>query len=184
MLPNMAVSKTTSSMTVWHRDILDIVCSYLDTPAIKSLRLVSRSVGDIATPFLFRTLVLGLRKHRLKRLEWVSKNEKFAAGVREVWWDCAYYHDQSGPLDERLFVRWTGDFCLMLDFSVEARKRRREKRHVLKRYRALEDEEKSVVKSNLIGRLIEAFKRFPKLRRLEFVGWMYPRTEEGHIYSR
>lgn len=80
----MAATNTTSSMTVWHQDILEVTCPYLDASSIKALRFVNHSISDIATPFLFRTLVLGLRKHRLKRLKWVSENEKFATGVREV----------------------------------------------------------------------------------------------------
>ena len=178
----MAASNTASSMTVWHQDILDITCSYLDTPSIQVLRLVNHSISDIATPFLFYTLRLGLRFHRLDRLEYVSRHKKFAASVREIVWDTAYYHDDS-PFDEDLFIRNCGFVCLHLDFSTDSKKRRKQKQHVLKRYKALAAEEVEVLRLHLLTILTSAFKTLTKLRRVRFVGWGYPVSEEG-IYSR
>lgn len=173
-----------SSMTVWHPDILEVICSYLDTTSIKSLRLVRRNDSEVATPYLFRTLVLGLREHRIARLVGVAENQKFAKSVRNILWDTAHYYDEEPPFDEKLFVRGSGEHCLKLDFSVDPAKRRRQKRHVLNRYAILAAEERAILESDLVGCLSEAFKRMPNFRSLEMTAWMYPLSPEGHVYAR
>lgn len=183
----MAAVNTMSSMTIWHQDILDITCSYLDTSSIKALRLVRHDISDIATPFLFHTLHLGLRHDRLERLRYLSRHEKFSTGVCEVVWDTSFYsggHDGHASFSENLFVRNNRPPCLMLDFSTESKKRREQKDHVLARYEALGAEEVEIINSDLLGTLTSAFKTMSKLKRLGFLGWGYPLSEEGHVYSR
>lgn len=180
----MAFNTPHYSTTIWHPDVLHIICSYLDTPSIKALRLVRSDINETATPYLFRTLVLSFSKRRFQCLNRVSETPKFSKGVRTILWDTAPYYLPNEPYDESMFLRSERDFFhLQLNFSTDGQKVKQQMKHVLSRYRTLAKEEKLLFDSDHEPFLTSAFKRLKKLRSLELVAWMHPLSEEGKLYS-
>lgn len=101
--PLSMVSNTANgSMTIWHADIFNIICQLRDKVSLKALRLVSYSIGEVATPYLFRTLILGLREYRLERLDCIPNSEKLAGLVRHIDGDTAHYYNEEPQFDEKL----------------------------------------------------------------------------------
>lgn len=175
----------TSSMTIWHVDILDIICDFPDRPSLKALRLVNSSVCDVATRHVFSYAVMGFREFRLDRLGRIANSERLASHVCCIDWDCAYYYDEDAPFDGSLFIRrGERQQCLKLNFSTDPKARRRQKRHVLNRYACLAAEERAILESGVAARLANAFRKLRNLEAIIFYPWLYPRTDEGHIYAR
>lgn len=148
------------------------------------MRLVSYSTCEVAPPYLFRMLVLGLGYHRFERLEWVANNEEFARAMRSIVWDVASCTNSKPAFDERLFIREATPDCLRLAFSVDPEQRRKQKQSVLDRYNALAKEEQAMLRSNLEDRLGEALSKMPRLNDAGMIGWRYPLTEDGSLCAR
>lgn len=183
----MSAGNIPTTARVLHPDILNTICTFLPIHTIKSLRLASHATCEVANLHLFRTIVLGLRKKSLKRLAWIASQEIFARSVRTIIWDASRYYDDDGSFDEDIFLRCRLSTrpMLYLDFSPEKRKRERQKRHMLVRYWALEDEERDLINNpNLPCSLTQTFRQLKGLRESKFFAWAYPQSAEGLVYSR
>lgn len=171
-----------SSMTIWHPDLLNPICDLLDTASIKALRLVDSSISETATPYLFHTLVLGLRKSRYARLQWVADRPKFAKGVRAIVWETAHYHDDKGYNVGFLRKYYPGP--LALQWSDDAEVRGRQEQHVLERYQAMARDEKELLASDHVDTLRLAFAKLSGLTSLEVLAWYQPLGPEGRLYKQ
>lgn len=173
-------------MTVWHPDILHIICRFLGFPHLKVLRLVNSAFSAVTTPHLFWLLELRLCESDLRRLEHIANQKSLARHVKELAWDPTHYHDEQPDFDENLFVRYSeAEFrTLLLDFSTEKKVRRQQKRQVLETYARLAAEERKLLESDLAGRLCKVFRKLSSLQSLALDTWLYPRTTEGLVYSR
>ena len=169
-------------MTIWHPDILNHICGILDTPSIKALRLTNSSISDTADPYLFSTMVLGLRKSRFARLQWVADRPKFAKGVRRIIWETAHYHE-----DIDYDVDFLHDYHLGphdLQWSDDPEVLDRQKQHVLERYRQMGSDEEELLASDLENTLRQAFAKLPGLTSLDFVAWYEPLGSEGRLFKQ
>jgi len=91
-----------------NRDVLHIVCDYLDTPAIGSLRLVNRQWEDVASAHLFHTVVLRHDIEARKTIEVISQRTQFTKGVREIVLEIGHYAGFPGAPehpDERAIMK-------------------------------------------------------------------------------
>lgn len=98
-----ALGAAMAAMTITdkvHYDALYDVCSFLDVPDLRNLRLVNRTFGRAASRHLFRTLVIRPRRQIIATIVKVSKNEVFASGVCEIIWETAERHDPLRPLED------------------------------------------------------------------------------------
>lgn len=171
-----------TTMTIWHPDILNSICDLLDTASIEALRLVNSSISETATPYLFRILVLGLRKSRFARLQWVADRPNFAKGVREIIWETAHYHDdkcydkrwlhddRSGPHD----LQWSKCPVVLA----------RQEKHVLGRYRQMASDEEELLRSNPYGVLRQAFTKFAGLTTLHIAAWHERLGSGGRLFQQ
>ncbi|KAK4919687.1 hypothetical protein LTR49_012751 [Elasticomyces elasticus] len=75
-------------------ELREIIFANCDTATIQQLRLVNRQTEADASQFLFATLVVGIKKRYLRRLQRIAADPKFARGVKEVVCEMAQYRAQ------------------------------------------------------------------------------------------
>ncbi|KAK5745755.1 hypothetical protein LTR17_001257 [Elasticomyces elasticus] len=80
-------------------ELREIIFANCDTATIQQLRLVNRQTEADASQFLFTTLVVGIKKRYLRRLQRIAADPKFARGVKEVICEMAQYTAKQNELD-------------------------------------------------------------------------------------
>ena len=82
---------TAALAVLYNADLLDIILLHLHRSDIQNTRLSCRSIEEIASGHLFRTLILSSRKRHFRRLRRVAAEYKFARGVRDIVLEIAHY---------------------------------------------------------------------------------------------
>ncbi|KAK4952754.1 hypothetical protein LTR10_009562 [Elasticomyces elasticus] len=80
-------------------ELREIIFANCDTATIQQLRLVNRQTEADASQFLFTTLVVGIKKRYLRRLQRIAADPKFARGVKEVICETAQYTAKQNDID-------------------------------------------------------------------------------------
>ncbi|EMC99334.1 hypothetical protein BAUCODRAFT_399677 [Baudoinia panamericana UAMH 10762] len=170
-----------SHQVLLNPDLLDCILPHLNTPAIQSLRLINYYFEENASPHLFRSLTVGLRKRYLRRLKRVAETPKFAKGVTEFVWETLHYTiDPSGGIggtcaietELRSCAEWLGysdageQTLMQLGGSSSAAT-------AMKRYLALQADEMAIIGDEndgsflaLCKQVTAGFEAFPRLRHI------------------
>ncbi|KAK4539628.1 hypothetical protein LTR36_010511 [Oleoguttula mirabilis] len=152
-------------------DLLSNIVAFSDTSVISYARLVSRGFEAAASPYLFSTLRLGLRKRYFRRLKRVAADEKFAKGGREIVWDTATYACGARPYDSTdVSYLWYYSGASPDEISTHCQS---ERDAALARLKALDKDEMAIVAdfSGLAVQLHESLRCFTGLKGVTFTTW-------------
>ena len=150
--------------TKLNKDVLHTVYTDFQVPELRSLRLLNASSRDIASNYLFRTLVIRPRKSILANVINISQHTIFAKSVRTLIWEAGHYFDplsdfeDSGSWDER---GRRADMCQGDD-------RMQKMRDEAERWA---EEEKEALSEESLADLAAALARFTGLKTLELCSW-------------
>ncbi|KAK5170134.1 uncharacterized protein LTR77_004718 [Saxophila tyrrhenica] len=82
-------------------DLMAIVLEHVPRLEITNLRLCNRALHTMASPSLFRTLIISTREDHLRRLKFVAGHAEFSKRVRVVVWETATYGFDGEWMDGR-----------------------------------------------------------------------------------
>lgn len=154
----------TDFTTKLNKDVLHTLYTHFEVPELRSLRLVNARSRDIASEYLFRTLVIRPRKSILANIINISQHATFAKSVRTLTWETGHYFDplsdfeDAGSKDER------GRRAEMCQGDDRMQKMKDEAGRWV-------EEEKEALSEESLADLAAALAKFTGLKALEVSSW-------------
>ena len=170
---------------LYNSDLLRMIVPHVDQSTIAGLRLTCWSFKHVATPHLFRTLVLSTRKRHLRRLRYVAADDELRKSVVEIIVETGNYGMHA------LYDFYDNDVRAMCKFSgVEVDKdedvRENSAYVCLHRLRNLRWDEAETMRaaSGLENAWSDPLKKLKKLQQVTFTNWYSGVDEDRYFFDR
>ncbi|KAF6830928.1 hypothetical protein CMUS01_07558 [Colletotrichum musicola] len=109
------------------QELIDHIMGYVDAfggssykrkETFESLRLTSRAVSAVSTPYLFRGITIYPTRESLDRLDYVSRHPLLSKSIRSAKVSVAYYRRDAAQSPD-LFIRYASRRCLSAFNAVD-----------------------------------------------------------------